>query len=453
MSAKGRPERELLPLGGKARSAKGAPASALADDCKLTPYWWEHVPRPAIEPVPIPASAEVVVVGSGYTGLHAALQTARGGRDTVVLDAEDAGWGCSTRNGGQISTSVKPAYEALARRHGARRAFDIVKEGQSSLAFVNEFVGTERIDCDLRRVGRFHAAHNAAQFEALARRVTHQPKGLEVETAVVPRAEQRAEIGTDAYFGGVVYLQHCAIDPARYHQGLLDRVAAAGARVLARTPVARIERDGAGFRVVTARGTTKARDVVVATNGYTSRLTPWLQRRVIPIGSYMIATEPLPPELMARLMPKGRIVSDTRRVVYYYRASPDNRRILFGGRVSSDETDPRVSGPLLHRDMVAVFPELAGTRVTHSWMGFVAYTFDELMHVGRHDGIHYAMGYCGSGVGMGSYLGMRIGQQVLGLSEGRTAFDGIAFQTRPFYTGKPWFLAASVRYYRWLDRR
>ena len=220
-----------------------------------------------------------------------------------------------------------------------------------------------------------------------------------------------------------------------------------------RCRVTRIEKDGEGFRVVTARGTTRARDVIVATNGYTGALTPWLQRRVIPIGSYMIATEPLPAGLMDRLIPKNRIVSDTRRVVYYYRASPDRRRILFGGRVSHDETDPRVSAPLLHRDMAQIFPELAPTRVTHSWCGFVAYTFDELMHVGRHDGIHYAMGYCGAGVGTASYFGMRIGQQVLGLAEGRTALDGLAFQTRPFYTGKPWFLAASVRYYRWRDRR
>ena len=152
-------------------------------------------------------------------------------------------------------------------------------------------------------------------------------------------------------------------------------------------------------------------------------------------------------------MPKNRIVSDTRKVVFYYRASPDRRRILFGGRVSIAETDPAISGPMLHRDLVAIFPELAGTRISHSWCGFVAYTFDELMHVGRHEGVHYAMGYCGSGVGMASYLGMRVGQQVLGSAEGRTAFDGLPFATRPFYTGRPWFLAPSIRYYRWRDRQ
>jgi len=425
----------------------------VGDDCKLTPYWWDHVPRPAIPEVEPPGIVDVAIIGSGYTGLHAALQTTRGGKSTAVFDAEDAGWGCSTRNGGQISTSIKPSYEQLAKRHGPQRACDILKEGQRSLEFVNEFVAAERIDCDLRRVGRFHAAHNAAQYEALARRTANLPKGLEADAQMVPRSEQRSEIGTDVYWGGAVYPQHCAIDPARYHQGLLGRAQAAGAQIVPRSAVTRLDRDGVGFRLTTARGTVRARDVVVATNGYTGRSTPWLQRRVIPIGSYMIATEPLAADLIARLMPKGRIVTDTRKVVYYYRLSPDRRRILFGGRVSHDETDPRVSAPLLHRDMVNVFPELAQTRVTHSWMGFIAYTFDEIMHVGKHDGVHYAMGYCGSGVGAASYFGMRIGQQVLGRAEGRTALDGLAFQTRPFYTGKPWFLAASIRYYRWRDRR
>jgi glycine/D-amino acid oxidase-like deaminating enzyme len=191
----------------------------------------------------------------------------------------------------------------------------------------------------------------------------------------------------------------------------------------------------------------------VATNGYTGRLTPWLRRRVIPIGSYMIATEPLAEAQMARLMPKDRIVSDTRKVVFYYRASPDQRRILVGGRVSTGETDPRISGPLLHAEMVKLFPELAAVRISHSWCGFVAYTFDELVHIGRHEGVHYATGYCGSGVGMASYLGMRLGLQVLGRKEGAPALDGLAFQTRPLYSGDPWFLAPSVRFYQWRDRR
>jgi glycine/D-amino acid oxidase-like deaminating enzyme len=427
-----------------------------ADDLRLAPYWWDHVPRPVLPPAPLPAQADVVIVGSGYTGLHAALQTARAGRHTVVLDAQDAGFGCSTRNGGQVSTSVKPGFAQLAKRHGAERARAIIREGHASLAWLGGFIREEGIDCAFGAVGRFHAAHNAREFSALARAAEHQTPGLEVAAEVVPRAEQQREIGTEAYWGGVLYAQHASLDPARYHQGLLERVRKAGATLLARCPVTHIERDGDGHRVHTAQGVVRARSVVVATNGYTGPATPWLQRRVIPIGSYIIATEPLPEALAQRLIPRNRIVSDTRRVVYYYRLSPDpagQRRLLFGGRVSTHETDPRVSGPLLRDDMVALFPELAATRISHSWSGFVAYTFDTLMHLGRHEGVHYAMGYCGSGVGMGSYLGMRLGQQVLGLAEGRTAFDDLPFPTRPLYTGKPWFLAASVRWYRWLDRR
>ncbi len=422
-------------------------------DCRLAPYWWDAVPRPALGEVTLPRRADVVVVGSGYTGLHAALQTARGGRHTIVLDAEDAGWGCSTRNGGQISTSVKPGFDVLARRHGVQRARDILLEGRRSLAWFGEFVAGEKLDCDFASVGRFHAAHNPVQFGKLVQALANQPKWLEVDAHVVARAEQHQELGTDAYFGGVVYRSHASVDPARYHQGLLERVLSAGAEVAARCAVTRIDRDGEKFRVSTARGVIEARNVVVATNGYTGELTPWLQRRVIPIGSYIIATEPLLEPQMARLMPRNRIVSDTRKVVFYYRASPDRKRILFGGRVSTSETNPVVSGPMLHADMVGVFPELAGTRISHSWCGFVAYTFDELMHIGCHEGLHYAMGYCGSGVGMGSYLGMKLGQQVLGMAEGRTAFDDLAFQTRPLYHGKPWFLAASIRYYRWRDSR
>ena len=422
-------------------------------DFKPEPYWWDHVPRPALPEAGLPAKVDVAIVGSGYTGLSAALQTARGGRDTLVLDAEDAGWGCSTRNGGQISTSIKPDFEELARRHGPEHAAAILREGQNSLAWVADFVAAEKIDCDFRVVGRFHAAHNPAQYEALARRLQQQPKGLEVEADLIPRAEQRRELGSDAYFGGVVYRRHASVDPARFHQGMLERALAAGARVVPRCPVTAIRRDGAGFLIETPRGTVAARTAVIATNGYTGPVTPWLRRRVIPIGSYVIATEPLARDLMARLMPKDRIVSDTRKVVYYYRASPDGRRIVFGGRVSHNETDPRISAPLLHAELVRIFPELAATKVSHSWCGFVAYTFDELAHVGERDGLFYAMGYCGSGVGMAGYLGMRVGQQVLGRKEGATAFDGLAFQSRPYYAGNPWFLAPAIMYYRWRDRR
>jgi glycine/D-amino acid oxidase-like deaminating enzyme len=196
----------------------------------------------------------------------------------------------------------------------------------------------------------------------------------------------------------------------------------------------------------------QAREVIVATNGYTGPITPWQRRRVIPIGSYIIATEELDPELARGLSPNARAMSDSRRLVFYYRLSPDRRRMLFGGRVAYMENDPRVSAPRLHARMTEIYPQLRNARVSHSWVGFVAYTFDTLPHIGQHDGLYYAMGYCGSGVSLATYFGMRIGQKLLGKPEGKTPFDNCTFQTRPLYSGYPWFLAPSIMWYRVLDR-
>jgi glycine/D-amino acid oxidase-like deaminating enzyme len=233
---------------------------------------------------------------------------------------------------------------------------------------------------------------------------------------------------------------------------MLDRVQAAGASVMAHCAAQAIERDGKGFTVRTPRGAIAARDVLVATNGYTDKVSPGLRRRVIPIGSYIIATEPLDPALAGELIPKARVVSDTRRVIFYYRLSPDRRRMLFGGRVATRETDPLLTAPKLRAEMVALFPQLAQTRLSHSWAGFVAYTFDTMPHLGQRDGIWYAMGYCGAGVALAGYFGMRVGQQMLGLKEGRTALDGMTFQTRSLYNGKPWFLGPALAWKRTLDR-
>ncbi len=438
-------------MGAKAKKAAWQPGPFTAD-CRHQSYWLDNLPPPpAISDTP-PSSVDVAIIGSGYTGLNAAIAAVRGGRSTLVLDAEDPGWGCSTRNGGQVSTSVKPSLAHLTRRFGPDRARAIRTEGEQALEWLDAFISEELIDCDFRRAGRFHAAHTPAHYEEICGLAEEMVRTENVEAHAVPRSEQRRELGSDVYHGGVVFPRHAALDPGKYHRGLLKVALAAGSEVVGHCPVSEVLRDHDGFLLKTSMGDVRARDVIVATNGYTSGVTPWLQRRVLPIGSYVIATEPLPSTLMDELFPTDRVASDTCKVVYYYRPSPDRTRVLFGGRVSARETDTVVSGEKLYADMCRIFPQLTDYRVSHSWMGFVAYTFDQLAHIGTHDGVRYAMGYCGSGVSMASYLGMRLGQQVLGLAEGRTAFDNLPHPTRPFYRGKPWFLPAAVAWYRRKDR-
>ena len=399
----------------------------------------------------IAAEVDVVIIGSGYTGMHAAIVAASTGKTTQVLEARTLGWGCSTRNGGQISSSVKPTLAQLTKRFGFDRAWAIRAEGQNSLNWIDSFITSNKIDCHFARNGRFHCAHTPQHFDRLVSEARRLENEENIPSKIILREEQHHELGTEAYFGGVVYPQHASVHPAKYYAGLLQVASSQGARVTANCPALDIQRSGSKYFVNTPKGTIKTRKVVVATNGYSGKLMPWVQRRVIPIGSYIIATNPLPKSLMDRIFPTNRVISDSCKVIYYYRPSPDRTRVLFGGRVSANETNPKVSGPRLQKDLCRIFPELQGFGLSHSWSGTVAYSFDELMHIGQHQGIHYALGYCGSGVGMASYLGMRLGQQVMEMSEGKTAFDEIPFPTRPLYRGKPWFLPAVVGWYRWLD--
>jgi glycine/D-amino acid oxidase-like deaminating enzyme len=424
---------------------------------KESPWWWEAAePAPAETP-PLPERAEVAIVGGGYCGMNCALELARRGKRAVVIEAERVGFGASSRNGGMVSGGLKLARDDLASAHGAARAEAIVDEAARSLPFLEELLRREGIDCDFVRSGRFLGAWTDAHHRDLAGRVDAIKRLTGMDAWMVPRERQREEIGSDFYRGGMVAEAYGSLHPAKYARGLAAAVRRAGAAVVDGTRVTSVAREGSGFRVGPARGGLRADAVFLATNGYTPRdAAPWLARRVIPLASYIIATEALDPALIRRLVPRGRMISDTKRVLNYYRIAPDGTRVLFGGRASFRAQSARRTAPRMHAMMAAVWPELAKARLTHAWTGFVAFTFDHLPHLGEHEGVHYAVGCQGSGVAMMSWLGHQAGLKLAGGANRASAFDGLAFPTRPLYDGRPWFLPAVGSWYRlrdWIDRR
>ncbi len=209
------------------------------------------------------------------------------------------------------------------------------------------------------------------------------------------------------------------------------------------------------FTVTTSRGTCRADHVVIATNAYTGPLQPKLSRRIVPISSQIIVTEELPEDLAHELIPNGRTISETPRVTSYYRLLPGDRRVMYGGRARFQDVPADVSAALLYEMMIARWPQLKGTRITHSWSGLVAMTTDSLAHMGFEDGIHYCLGCNGSGIAMMTYLGNRIGRRILDGGRTDSAYADIALPAVPvpFYRGRPWFLPIVGEYYRYLDRR
>lgn len=422
-------------------------------DAHHEPYWWDAAPRePEGAAVP-PAESETVIVGAGFTGLSAALTLARAGREVTVLEAGPPGFGASSRNGGMIGSGHRLGYHALVGRFGKERANGIFAEGLKALAFTTGLIEREGIDCHFRRCGRFRGAWTPAAYDAMAREVELLGREIGLEAEVVPQAEQHRETAAEGYRGGVLYPQHGGLHPGLFHTGLLERARAAGVRVIGHCPVLGYRREEAGLRVETERGPVRAGRLIVATNGYTGPDSPALRRRLVPVPSFIIATERLGTNRVKSLMPGLRMYVESRAAHLYYRPSPDEERILMGGRAALHPIDLEKAAGWLHGHLAGLFPELRETRVSHVWTGFVAMTRPGFPAIGERDGVHYACGYNGSGVAMAPYLGSRIALQVLGEDEGRTAFDGLPFPGIPFYEGRPWFLPALSLWHRIKDWR
>lgn len=411
--------------------------------------WTETASLPRYPAVPLPRLTDVVIIGGGYTGLAAARTLARKGIDVTLLERHTLGWGASGRNGGFILPGYKPKMEELDRRLGTERAGRIFQLTLDAICFLENLISEESIACDFVRCGAVTLAAKPSHLPALARSGRFLRDRLGYETELLGPEEVRREIGSRRYHGALLDPGGCSLQPAKYVHGLGQAASRAGARLIEGAEVTRLRRIKDGFEVASRAGIVRAREVLAATNGYTPAALPALRRRVVPIGSYQIATAPLPPELARLLVPRGRVFSDTKNLLYYFRLSPDGR-MVFGGRASFTPTGIRRSAAILASGMREVFPKLADTEIEYAWSGKVAYPMDHLPHAGRLGGVHYAMGYCGHGVALATYLGTRMAEVLAGSGEipdlGTTCFRAI-----PFYNGFAWFLPLVGGYYRVRD--
>jgi glycine/D-amino acid oxidase-like deaminating enzyme len=418
------------------------------------PYWWQAYRPTAGDLVAVPRSARVAIIGGGYAGLAAALELARHSVEAVVLERGALGIGASTRNGGHVSGGVNigKSFSGRTAKVDGEREGQLLADGADAFALIEQLIGEERIDCFWQKRGRFVGAWTPAHYAHQEERLRALNEAARSGAYMVARDAQRAEIASDYYYGGMVVERSASLHPALYYKGLLDACRRRGVALCADAAVEQITANGAGQRVATSRGTVEAGDVVIATNGYTGTLTPALRRRIVPIASHIIATEPLPADLAASLIPTGRTLSDTKRVLCYYRMSPDGTRMVFGGRARFTPANPELCARVLHSYMTARFPQLRGIRVTHSWTGNTAFTLDALPHMGTDGGLHYALGCNGSGIAMMTYLGTQTARKIARVANRACAFDRPDFPDHPLYTGNPWFLPLIGGWYRLRDR-
>lgn len=414
-------------------------------------YWRTAAPTAAVPaPAELPPTVDVAVIGAGYTGLAAARALGREGASVVVLERDRVGSGASSRNGGMVLPGYKADLADLVRRHGLARARTLWQDSLEAIDFVERVIGEEGIACEWRRAGHVTLAARPAHLHDLEAAGRMLARDFGYQTELLGPGEIGREIGSSRYHGGLVDPLAGALQPAAWLAGLARSALGAGAVIAERTGVTAIHRSGDRTRLETGRGPVTARDVIVATNGYTGRLTPYLARRVVPVGSFIVATEPLGEERARGLMPGNRMYSDTKNLLYYFRLSSD-WRLIFGGRAAFVPTALARSRELLVRGIAEVFPGLERVRIEHAWGGTLGFTLDHLPHAGRQDGVSHGLGYGGHGVALASWLGDRIGRAIAG-SAPWPALADIPFPAIPLYHGRPWFLPLAGAYYGLKDR-
>jgi glycine/D-amino acid oxidase-like deaminating enzyme len=383
---------------------------------------------------------------------------AKNGTKVVVLEAENVGWGASSRNGGMVLSGLKLGIPTLIARYGREATKQMYAASLQSIDCVESIVREERIDCNFARAGHLEVACKPKHFADFRRGAETIEREFGHRLRIVEKADLAGEIGSPIYHGGMVDEVSAGVNPARYVAGLGCAAARAGAEIHEKSRVLGLERaarkGNSGWEVTTSGGRLHAQDVLIATSGYTSGITRSLQKKIIPIGSFIIVTEVLPEPLAREVSPRNRMIYDSKNYLYYYRLTPD-RRMLFGGRAAffpENENTVRESARILRDGMIEVYPQLRETKVEFVWGGTLDFAFDIMPHAGKMDGMHYSLGYAGHGVAMATLLGKKVAETIL-TGRDENPFTGIPFPGAPLglYNGKPWFLPFAGVWYKFLD--
>jgi glycine/D-amino acid oxidase-like deaminating enzyme len=419
-------------------------------------YWHDTTQMPSDESViELPSRVEVAVIGGGIPGLVAGRTFAHRGVSVAVLEAESMGWGASSRNGGMALTGLKLDAEVVEARYGGELTRQLFEDSVASLDTVEQLITQEHIDCDFSRCGHLLLANKPAHYTALQHETNWYLQHFNHVTRLIPKNNLHDEIGSDIYFGGLVDESSAGLNPAQYVAGLAQAAERSGVALCPKTGVTHIEKTADGFRLKTARGSMLASQVLVTTGGYTGSATPQLRRRIIPIGSYIIATQPLHEDLAHELIPQRRMVFDYKHYLNYFRLSGDNR-MVFGGRAAffpETSSTIRNSAEILHGEMVRVYPKLQDVMVEYAWGGTLDFAFDQMPHTGQLEGIYYALGFAGHGVALGTHLGMRMANAILDDTVKELPYGAYSFNSLPLglYNGRPWFLPLIGLWHKILD--
>lgn len=422
---------------------------------KFLPYWQESAPAFTGGASGAPSgSYDVAVIGAGFTGLGAARRLAMAGRSVVVLEAETVGWGASGRNGGHLNNGIAHSYLAARERFGSEKARAIYRAFDQGIDTIERIIAEEGIDCGFRRSGKLKLASKPQHYEGLARNFEALHAEADPDTALLSRAELAGEIAADGFHGGMLQRKSAQMHMGRFVIGLGEAAARRGAVIHTKTPVTATMREAGGWTLTTPKGTIRAGEIFLATGGYTTPAFGWFRRRIIPVGSFVIATRPLTEAEIAATIPGRRNYVNTRHIGNYFRLTPDNR-LIWGGRARfsarSDQQSDAVSGKILRQSLEAVFPVLKGIEIEYCWGGLVDMTADRYPRAGQYEGQWYSMGYSGHGAQLATHMGEIMANRIMG-QENRNPWEDLPWGAVPGHFGQPWFLPLVGTWYKFLDK-